>query len=473
MADAEMPAASGDPLVGRVVHDRYRILRTIGKGGMGVVYEARHLLTERIVALKVLSAHAALSPSSVQRFQREAQAAASIGNSHVVDVLDMGQLDAGSFYIVHEHLNGMDLGFAVALANPFPLSRAIDVTVQLCDALSAVHAAGIVHRDLKPENVFLIQRDGQPDFVKVLDFGICKATGLEAGRLTETGDTLGTPQFMAPEQVEGRRDLDHRTDIHAIGVLLYFLLTGHAPFEGVALPKLLLKICHDPMPDPRAERPDLPPELVEILTRTLHKNPEHRYESCAELKSALLLLGRQRESFSTLVSADAGRYSAADTPASEVPLVVPVRRFHVSSRTVLGATFATLLVGSVIVYASLQRPVEREPSSVATEPIDAQQVERPTPTNTPVVVPPTLVPVAVPSVAPVVSGRQTSSRALPREAPKAPATQPAVESSSASAPTPPSAPAPSATAPRRAAPAAAASENSQDLLLNHGLKRGL
>ncbi|HEY3496099.1 MAG TPA: serine/threonine-protein kinase [Polyangiaceae bacterium] len=472
MSDADAPFASGDPLIGRVVHDRYRITRAIGKGGMGVVYEAEHLHTGRTVALKVLSAHAALSPSSLKRFQQEARAAASIGNSHIVDVLDMGQLDAGSLFMVLEHLNGMDLGFAVALANRFPLARAVDVVAQLCDALSAVHAAGIVHRDLKPENVFLIRRDGQPDFVKVLDFGICKVSTADGGRLTESGDTLGTPQFMAPEQIEGRRDIDHRTDIYAIGLILYFLLAGHTPFDGATLPKLLLRICNDPIPSVRTGQPDLPSELDAILQRALHKNPEHRFDSCAELKAALLSLGKTGESYTTLMSVDAARYSAVEPPVSEGPLVVPVERLGWSSRAALGVGFVILLVGGVVAFAGSQHS-EKEAAPASSELAESPLVEA---ASSPAVVLPPPPPVAsvAPSAAPVASTPRRPARPAASEQPPA-ASAVAPPASAAISPVTAGAPASSgvSSGSGQPSPAASASQNPQQLLLQHGLKRDL
>jgi serine/threonine protein kinase len=278
--------APRDPLIGQIVQERYRIVHAIGRGAMGVVYEAQHLLIGRKVALKTMAAHA-VSPAGVQRFRREAQAAAAVGNSHIVDVLDMGRLEDGSLYIVMEHLDGFDLGFAVALEQRFSVGRAVHVLGQLCDALSAIHAAGIIHRDLKPENIFLTTRDGSPDFVKVLDFGVCKVNQANGGRLTATGDTIGTPLFMAPEQVEGRTDCDQRADIYALGALLYFVLTGRAPFDAPSLPALFLRICHEPAPSLRSADSGLSFELDAIVQRALNKDPNARFDSCGAFKAAL------------------------------------------------------------------------------------------------------------------------------------------------------------------------------------------
>lgn len=286
MSGAEAYGVPADPLIGQVIQERYKIAHAIGRGAMGVVYEAQHLLIGRKVALKTMAAHS-VSSAGVQRFRREAQAAAAVGSSHVVDVLDMGRLENGSFYIVMEHLAGVDLGFAVALDQRFSVGRAIHVLVQLCDALSAIHAAGIIHRDLKPENIFLTTRDGTADFVKVLDFGVCRFNDAEGGRLTATGDTIGTPLFMAPEQVQGRADCDHRADIYALGAILHFVLTGRAPFDGPSLPALFMRICHEPAPSLATTDTSLSLALDAIVLRALSKDPNARFSSCGAFKAAL------------------------------------------------------------------------------------------------------------------------------------------------------------------------------------------
>jgi serine/threonine protein kinase len=286
MFSAEGYGAPKDPLVGQIIQGRYKIIHAIGKGSMGIVYEAQHLFIGRKVALKTMAAHAA-SPACVQRFQREAQAAAAVGSSHVVDVLDMGQLENGTFFIVMEHLNGVDLGFAVALEQRFSVGRGVHVLCQLCDALSAIHAAGVVHRDLKPENIFLTTRDGTPDFVKVLDFGVCKFNNADGARLTGTGDTVGTPLFMAPEQVEGRTDCDYRADIYALGAILFFVLTGRAPFDAPNLPSLFVRICKEPAPSLPSTDSGLSTELDAIIQRALSKDPHARFSSCGDFKAAL------------------------------------------------------------------------------------------------------------------------------------------------------------------------------------------
>ena len=279
-----------DRLVGKTLQGRYRILKRIGKGGMGIVYLAEHVLIRRKVAIKALRCGAFDSEELVRRFKREAMAAAAVGSEHVVGVTDMGELEDGSHYIVLEYLEGVDIAWAVDSDGPFSIGRAARVVSQLCDALTAVHEAGIVHRDLKPENVFLVERGGTRDFVKVLDFGVCHyldASSPDDGRLTATGAAIGTPQFMAPEQVEGRRDIGAAADIHGAGGLLYFALTGTPPFEDTSLPRLFMRISLEPPPPLRAVRPDVPAELEAVVLKAMHKCPEERFATSAELKTAL------------------------------------------------------------------------------------------------------------------------------------------------------------------------------------------
>ncbi len=281
-----------DARVGTVVQGRYRILQRLGAGGMGMVYLGEHLMIRRKVAIKTLHAQFAESPEIVSRFHREALAATSIGNQHIVEVLDMGHFDDdGSLYMVLEFLEGRDFGALIDKEGPQPLGRVVRILMQMCEALSAVHAQGIVHRDLKPENVFLIQRGDNPDFVKVLDFGISKfkdaAADASGAKMTATGAALGTPYYMAPEQTQGLSTVDHRVDLYALGAVIYYALTGSHPLEATNLPMLFVKICSEE-PTPLCQlRPDVPSEFERIVHRLLSKRPEQRFHSCVELREAL------------------------------------------------------------------------------------------------------------------------------------------------------------------------------------------
>jgi len=271
---------------GAVIDRRYRVVRLLGRGGMGAVYEAEHVLVRRRVALKLLHPAVSRDREMARRFHREALASSAIGHPNIVEVQDMGRLEDGAMYMVLELLRGRDWGEDIEATGPQPLGRVARVMTQLCAALGAAHDVGIVHRDLKPENVYLCPRTNDPFFVKVLDFGISKfreaIDGAESG-LTSTGVALGTPFFMPPEQLEGKRHVDHRADVYALGVAAYHALAGEYPFHAHTLPALLLKVCTQP-PDPiTAYRRDLPPDLVDGLVRMIDKDPDERPQRCDEV----------------------------------------------------------------------------------------------------------------------------------------------------------------------------------------------
>ncbi|MBX3273995.1 MAG: serine/threonine protein kinase [Sandaracinaceae bacterium] len=281
--------APADPKIGMVLQDRYRIVRKLGDGGMGSVYEGEHVLIKRRVAIKVLHPQFAQNPEITARFQREAEAATSIGHPNIVEVTDMGSFPDGSAYMVLEFLDGRDWAKDIKDEGPQPLGKVVHILSQVCDALTAAHAKGIVHRDLKPENIFLIARHGDPCFAKVVDFGISKIVdSQESDRsLTQTGTALGTPYYMAPEQCQGKKDVDLRADVYALGVILFQALTAQYPFDDESYPMLVLKICTEPPPSIAAFRADVPPQLQDVLHRMLAKNRDHRFSSCAEVKAAL------------------------------------------------------------------------------------------------------------------------------------------------------------------------------------------
>lgn len=282
-----------DPWIGREIDGRYRIVRRLGQGGMGCVYLAKHLFTRREVAIKVLRAPLSVRHDVARRFRREAVAAASVGNPHIVDVLDMGRLEDDSYYLVMERLHGRSLAQAITEAGRLGMARAVGIAAQVCEALSAVHTAGIVHRDLKPENLFLVARPDASDFIKVLDFGVCKirtADLSDGQQLTATGMVVGTPCFMAPEQISAVRSVDERADVYAIGAILFTMLTGRPPFEAPSLPALLLRVCNDSALALRILRPSVPAELEAVVLRALTKSPAERYPSAQALACDLLAL---------------------------------------------------------------------------------------------------------------------------------------------------------------------------------------
>ncbi|HEY5090431.1 MAG TPA: serine/threonine-protein kinase, partial [Polyangia bacterium] len=219
--------ALGVDFTGRVIDNRYKVLRKIGEGGMGTVYAGEHVEIGKGVAIKIL--HPAYSTQSdlVERFRREARAASRIGHPNIIDVTDFGSTEDGCAYFVMEHLDGIDLADVLSHERRLAPGRCCQIAIQICRALSAAHAAGVIHRDLKPENIFLVARDGQADFVKVLDFGIARSMG-RARRLTNPGVAMGTPEYMAPEQAEGGA-VDQRSDIFSVGALIYEMVSGSPP----------------------------------------------------------------------------------------------------------------------------------------------------------------------------------------------------------------------------------------------------
>ncbi|MFK7998325.1 MAG: serine/threonine-protein kinase [Polyangiales bacterium] len=279
-----------DPLIGTLLADRYRITRLAGEGGMGRVYLGLHEGIGKRVAIKVLLPEMTEHPGLVERFEQEARAATACGSEHIIDVFDMGRLDDNTPYMVMEFLEGEDLGELLEREGAQPIGRVARIMQQACDGLEVAHAAGIVHRDLKPENIYLLQRKKKADFVKILDFGISKITEHAAGfnkHLTQTGVTVGTPLYMSPEQAQGLKSMDHRTDIYSLGVILHEALTGSPPFDADSFALLIVKIVTGDTPDIRLRRPDIPDGLARIISRCLDKSPELRFSSAEELGRAL------------------------------------------------------------------------------------------------------------------------------------------------------------------------------------------
>jgi len=281
--------AGPDPLLGKVLQDRYRVVRKLGEGGMGAVYEGEHLLIKKRVAIKVLHPQFATSPEIVARFHQEALAATAIGHEHIVEVNDMGRTPDGAIFMVLEFLMGTDFAGLLEKEQRISIGRVVHIVAQVCDGVQAAHEKGIVHRDLKPENIFVVKRKGDAEFVKVLDFGISKFQDSAAGghAATKTGSIMGTAYYMSPEQAQGKKSVDHRTDVWAIGVILFKALAGSYPFEDDAFPMLLVKICTENPPRIQSLRPDVPNELAAIIDRCLTRDVDRRVQSCAELRALI------------------------------------------------------------------------------------------------------------------------------------------------------------------------------------------
>jgi serine/threonine-protein kinase len=275
-------------LIGQTIGN-YVVQKKVGEGGMGVVYLAEHPRIHRRVAIKVLLPQYAQNPEVVSRFFNEAKAANEIRNEHIVDILDFGELPDGAPYIIMEWLDGKSLSDVLDAHGKLPLARAVHIARGIARALSAAHGHGIVHRDLKPDNIFLLERAGDPDFVKVLDFGIAKLVGNETAASdvkTKTGALIGTPSYMSPEQCRGI-PVDQRSDIYSLGVILYRMLTGRLPFEADALGELLLQHMTQQPKSLREHEPTLPPSVDAAVLRALAKDPAQRPGNVDELMRLL------------------------------------------------------------------------------------------------------------------------------------------------------------------------------------------
>jgi serine/threonine protein kinase len=276
---------------GEIIDGKYRTIRLIGEGGMGAVYEAENVRIHRKVAIKVLHAGVAETAEAVQRFEREAQAAGRIGSEHIVEVLDMGNLPSGDRYMVMEFMDGDSLSGRIKSKGRLSPGELYPIAHQLLAALDAAHGAGIIHRDLKPDNVYLLRsRSGVADFVKLLDFGISKFNQLSGDSgfsMTRTGAVMGTPYYMAPEQAKGAKDMDHRVDLYAAGVILYESVTGEVPFNADTFNELLFKIV---LEEPRPVQqlvPQIDGGFAAIINKAMARDPALRFQSAKEFQQAL------------------------------------------------------------------------------------------------------------------------------------------------------------------------------------------
>jgi serine/threonine protein kinase len=268
----------------------YRITSRLGEGGMGVVYLAEHPVIGKKVALKAIHPELSRNAEVVSRFVTEAKSVNQIGHEHIVDIADFGTTPGGEFYFIMEYLQGEALSDRLKRENRLDAPRAMMIGAQIADALDSSHEHGIIHRDLKPENIFLVARGGSKDFVKVLDFGLAKLVDTEekVSHKTRAGSVMGTPYYMAPEQCEGKTEIDARADIYSLGVLLFEMLTGKVPFGGDGYGEIIVKHITMPPPSVRSLVPELSPELDLILFRALAKDRTQRFQTMGELRDALL-----------------------------------------------------------------------------------------------------------------------------------------------------------------------------------------
>ncbi len=274
---------------GQIVDNKYRIVRLIGEGGMGSVHEGENTLIARRVAIKVMHAAATQNEQALLRFEREAQAAGRIGSDHILEVLDLGRLDNGDRYMVMEYLDGEPLSARIERLGKMTPEQIAPLMRQACKGLQAAHDAGIIHRDLKPDNIYVLrEKAGQPDFVKIIDFGISKFSALGSDmNMTRTGAVMGTPYYMSPEQAKGSSQVDPRSDVYALGVIMYEAVTGHVPFDGNTFNELMFKIVLSEPPKLSEAVPDLDPNFAAIINKSMARELDDRYASATQLMHAL------------------------------------------------------------------------------------------------------------------------------------------------------------------------------------------
>jgi len=332
--------AVADVRPGEVVARKYRVQRLLGAGGMGVVFAAHHLHLQKKVAIKLLRHEMRTDPDAVGRFLREARAAVQIENEHVARVLDVGELPHGAPYMVMEFLEGGDLATWLADRGPLPIEQAVDFVLQAAVGIAEAHVLGIVHRDLKPANLFCVRRSDGQWIIKILDFGISKSSPIYAGQsqsVTNPGAVMGSPLYMSPEQLRSTKDVDHRTDIWALGVILFELLANRTPFAGETLPEIAIQVATEPPTPIRNFRPDVAAGLERVILRCLEKPMRARYSDVSELAQALLPFGSPRAQVS--VDRISGIIRAAGTSASALETPFP------STIAAAGAQACETLVG--------------------------------------------------------------------------------------------------------------------------------
>jgi serine/threonine-protein kinase len=306
---------------GDILAGKYRVDRLLGVGGMGVVVAASHVHLETKVAIKFLLPEMLNSREAVARFAREARAAVKITSEHVARIFDVGTLENGAPYMVMEFLEGGDLAAWIEQRGRLPVEQAVEFVLQACVAVADAHGLGIVHRDLKPANLFCVRRTDGQLLIKVLDFGISKVTQFGASgpgvSVTKTSALMGSPLYMSPEQMQSSKAVDSGTDIWALGIILFELLTGQTPFAGETLPEVVLNIATRPTPSLRGFRPDVPVGLEAVILRCLEKDARARYRNIGELAVALLPFAPQAK---TLVERISGIMQASGISASALNL---------------------------------------------------------------------------------------------------------------------------------------------------------
>ncbi|MGC4095307.1 MAG: serine/threonine-protein kinase [Polyangiaceae bacterium] len=402
-----------DERLGSVVGGKYRLLRRLGEGGMGEVYEAQHTVVGRRFAVKFLHQHLAHHGDALLRFRREAQAAGALENDHIASVLDFDAAPDGAPFLVMEYLDGESVGQLLQREGPLPVTRAVGIVTQACRGLEAAHTAGIVHRDLKPDNLFSLRRSDGSEAIKILDFGIAKLLHEEgAPGLTHSGAVVGTPFYMAPEQARGEKAFDERVDIYALGVILYELLSGKKPHPGDSHNAILAHILTEPVVPLATLRASLPQGLAELVARTLSTSRDARPRSAAAFARELApFAGRdlaqpQRSHFDMRAAdvASAKTLPTPDTHALSMPAVAPAAPAKAATTAATarsGAWLAgALLTGAAATawFVTRNRPTA-EPALGSAAPLTQLATSTQASLSVPIAAPSATAPVA-PSAAP-------------------------------------------------------------------------
>jgi serine/threonine protein kinase len=352
-----------DPFVGRTLDEKYCVEERLGEGGMGAVYRARHLLMDRPVAIKVLHQRLLEDEAARVRFQTEARAAVLLQHSNAVSVTDFGQTSEGCVYIVMELLEGRTLREILSREAPLETARAVSVMLQVSDAVAAAHEAGIIHRDLKPSNIMVTQCADQPAVVKVLDFGIAKLASDklddddDATRLAQTNSVIGTPRYMAPEQSHGF-ELTSAADVYSLGVILYEMLTGMAPFTGSTPAEIAQKHTNDSPHPPRAIVAAIPEDVERVVLHALEKQASDRPPNAAEFRRELLeaaeRLGLEHHAFKSAPDIEALRDAGVESPSGR--LVVDISRLREKRALSSGSNEIKVLGGKNVKPEATEKP---------------------------------------------------------------------------------------------------------------------
>ncbi len=425
-------ASARDPMVGSVLVDRYFIKRKIGEGSMGLVYEGHHTGVGKRVAIKIPHRSERRREKLMQRFRLEANAASQIGHPNIADVTDCGTTPGGDFFFVMEYVDGVDLSKVLRRSGGLPLERCLLIAIQICRGLEAAHKAGIIHRDLKPSNVMLVRDREDEELVKVLDFGVAKFLRQDQGEaveLTMADATVGTPRYMAPEQIESGKGIDFRVDIYAVGGLIYAMLSGgRAPFESESIHELWRRKTNEEPPSISKVRSDLPDALTRLTMRCLARDPAKRPQSMDELKRDLVrLIEEIRQAGSSIIAMRApSETSKVDAIGAEAKRPATARGITNRSKLTVTAAGIVLLGGALTWWATsdLQPGVQKlkpvaihtpAPSGIASTPSVLELAPSGiAPVSLPKAPPPTGAPAFVKPEAPIIRTALKTTPPAPR-----------------------------------------------------------